>query len=114
MKDNLLILIKEKQTIAYLEKHIQNFPRTEKMLRDNIKQELYTLLKNTYRANIINNIDKFVLKQEILVNIKMIDFYLTEAFYKKLISEKMYKKLGEYFLEIFILVRAWIKSEEKK
>ena len=87
MNDKLLIITKIKKTIIYLDKIIINFPNKETVLRDNITKTLYKLLYLSYKANITQN--KYY-KQEILIQIKLIDFYLSISLDKKYISYKKY------------------------
>ena len=114
MKDNLLIATKVKKTILYLDKLLPNYPKTDLVLRDNIKNEMYLLLRNIYEVNISEKSERFQMKSKILVNIKMLDFYITTSYNKKIISHKIYVNLGTYFLEIYKMTMSWIKYEESR
>lgn len=111
MKDKLLIITNIKKTIIRLEKFMENFSRTESTLRDNLKKEAYELLKNAYIANTFKE-DRSNYQRQMLVNIKMIDFYITNAHQKKLISYKQYSTMGTHLLDLFLLTQGWIKSEK--
>ncbi len=113
MKDELLIITKVKKTILRFNKIVANFPRNEIILRDNIKSEMYSLLKNTYLAN--NFIEERKKYQNLmLVNIKMVDFYINEAHTSKYITDKQYISIGSHLLEIFKMIKGWVNIEKKK
>lgn len=112
MKDNLLIITKVKKTIMRLDKITDNFSRNEIVLRDNIRTTMYQLLETCYMANLIKE-KRYDYQKEVLVKIKMLDFYLNVACSKKLLTSKQLESIGEHLLETFILVQAWIKSENE-
>lgn len=74
-----------KKTILRLNKIVSNFPRNETVLRDEIKSEMYSLLKNAYLAN-NSEVDRRTYQNLMLVNIKMVDFYINESYTSKYIS----------------------------
>ena len=111
MQDKLLIAIKIKKTIEYIEKTTNNYPHSEIILKNKIIDTSYELLKITYKASIykeINNIN------DILINIKMLEYYITKSLKKKIINFKKYEIIGNYLLEINKMVNAWIINETKK
>lgn len=113
MKDELLIITKIKKTILRLNKIISNFPRNEIVLRDGVKSEMYSLLKNAYLAN--NSIDDRKMYQSLmLVNIKMVDFYMNESYKSKYISEKQYISISTHLIEIFKMIKGWVNIEKSK
>ncbi|MDD3187422.1 MAG: four helix bundle protein [Bacilli bacterium] len=114
MKDNLIIITRIKKTILKLEKIIENFSRTENVLKDNIKITMYEFLKNAYKANISKDSTRLNYQKEMIVNIKMLDFYINCSYNKKMISPKQYNLMGQNFLEIFSMIQAWVKSEKTK
>ncbi len=111
MKDKLLIIINIKKTALKLDKIIENFNRNELILRDNIKKEMYKLLRNAYKANIFIE-ERYQYQKEMLVSIKMLDFYLINAYHKKLISKKQITQYGDFLLQIYKLLQGWIKNEK--
>lgn len=110
MKDNLLIITRLKKTVTYLDKLLENFNRNENVLRDNIKKTMYQLLEDSYSANIYNKEEKINYQKQMLVHIKMLDFYIQLSYNKKMISSKQYTMIGNHLLDIYVLVQAWIKS----
>ena len=114
MKDNFLILTNIKKTIIRLETFLDNYRRTEKVLKDNIKIEMYSLLKDCYSANIFKDSDRLMYQKKLLVHIKMLDFYIYCSHHKKLISNKQYLSISNHLLDLFVLTQWWIKSEKNK
>ena len=113
MKDELLIITRIKKTILRLNKIVSNFPRNETVLRDEIKNEMYSLLKNAYLAN--NTVEERRTYQNLmLVNIKMVDFYINESYTSKYISEKQYISISSHLIEILKMIRGWVSIEKKK
>ncbi len=112
MKDNLLVITKIKKTIVRLDKITDNFSRNEVVLRDNIRLTMYQLLETSYMANLIKK-QRLFYQKEVLVKIKMLDFYLVLAHSKKLLTAKQLESISAHLLETFILVQAWIKSQHE-
>mgnify|MGYP001625498347 CR=1 FL=1 len=113
MKDELQIIINIKKTILKLDKIVENFNRNESVLRDHIKKEMYKLLKKSYMANLIKE-ERSLYQKEMLIHIKMLDFYLRNAYKKKLLSQKQLIQFGDHLLQIYKMLVGWIKSEKKK
>ena len=101
---------KNKKTIIYLDKIIINFPNKERVLKDNLIELLYDLLYLGYKANITGN--KYY-KQEILIKIKLIDFYLSISLDKKYISYKKYIQIVNHLIEITKMIQGWINEKSK-
>lgn len=112
MNDKLLVITKIKKTIIRLDKILENYNRNENVLRDNIKEKMYALLEHAYMANTFDRGERSLYQKKMLVDVKMIDFYLTTSYHKKLISPKQYTSIGDHLLETFILIQGWIKSEK--
>ena len=110
MKDNLLVITKIKKTIVRLDKITDS--RNEVVLRDNIRLTMYQLLETSYMANLIKK-QRLFYQKEVLVKIKMLDFYLVLAHSKKLLTAKQLESISAHLLETFILVQAWIKSQHE-
>ena len=111
MQDKLLICIKIKKTIQYVEKAVQNYPHMYLLLKTNILKSFYELLELSYRASLYKNIDSI---KEMVVKIKMIEYYLNVSCDKKLISFKKFENIGKYLLELNLMVNGFIKNEKNK
>lgn len=112
MQDKLIITTKIKKLIEYMDKILINYPTKEKELKINIINKLYELLELSYMANI--NIDTYNNKLKILVNIKMIDYYINISLNKKIINYKKYYNIGNMLLEITKMTYKWINNEESR
>ncbi len=108
--DKLLIITKIKKTIVYLDNIVDNFPLKETILRDNLKNSIYQLLEIAYRANINVDEKRLIHQKELLVKMKMLDFYIKISCDKKIINYKKYEKIGVHLLMITKLIQAWIKK----
>lgn len=111
MRDKLLIATKIKKTIIYIEKMLENYPHTENVLKNKIIDKSYDLLELTYRANIYH---ETCYMKEVLINIRMLEFYIKKSLDKKIINLKKYEVLGNHLLEINRMVNAWITNEKIK
>ncbi len=111
MQDKLIIATKTKKTIELIEKTIINFPHKERNLKNRLANTCYDLLENIYYANITKEINSM---KKIIVNIKMIDYFLKLSCNRELISLKKYEQIGNYLLEINKMVNIWIKNETSK
>lgn len=111
MSDKLIIAIKIKKTIEYVDKVLINYPKVEYVLRNNIINTFYILLENVYRSNIYKD-TKYM--KECIVNIKMIEYYIKISLDKKLLSYKKFENIGKYLLEINKMLNSWIMYEKSR
>ena len=108
MKDNLVLVNDLKKTILYLDKVIQNFPRTEKVLRDKINNTCYEVLELIYFSNLLDIDQRVIYQKRIISKIKMLDFYF------KISCDKKYMKVGNFLLNMIKQLYGWIKYEKTK
>ena len=111
MQDRLLIATKVKKTIEFIDKTVVNFPHQDVILKNRIIESGYELLETVYKANIHKDVS---IMKDVIVQIKMIDYYLKVSCDKKLVSFKKYETIGTYLLEINKMVRAWISFETQE
>ncbi len=111
MYDKLLISNKVKKTIDYIEKITKNYPKIEYVIKNNLIDSSYELLELTYKANIYQ--EKIYMK-EILVKLRMIEFFTKKSLDKKLINFKKFENIGNHLLEINNMVNSWILNEKIK
>lgn len=91
MNDKFILMGKEKALLIYLEQYVfHSLPKNEKVLRDNITNEIYEMIKNTARVSINkgNIRNKYI--NDIKVNIIMLDMYLGMLNSKKYIINKRF------------------------
>ena len=65
----------------------------------------------TYKANIYK--ESYYMKN-IMVDIRMLEFYIKKSLDKKIISFRKYEVLGNHFLEINKMVNSWLLNEKVK
>jgi len=109
--DNLVLARITRKTIRYIEKNTENFPKEYSVLKNKIIDSCYSILENIYRANILQDIND---KKEIVVNIRMLNFYLEESLNKELISKKKFENYANYLIQIDKMTRSWFKYEESR
>lgn len=108
-KEKLIIASTARKTIKYIENTVSNFPNEYYVLRNRIIDSCYSILEYIYRANVFQDIND---KKEIIVKIRMLNYYLEESFNKDLISSKKYYNYGKYLLELDNMTRSWINIEK--
>ncbi len=111
MEDNLLIARSVRKTINYIEKNIYSIPNEYKVLRDRIINSCYDILENVYRANVDQNV---IYKQEALVQMKMLNYYLKQALDKELITQKKFLSYGRHLTEIHNMIISWCSYEKSQ
>ena len=95
-------------TIKYIESTVSNFPNEYYVLKNRIIDSCYSILEHIYRANVFQEVDD---KKEIIVKIRMLNYYLEEALNNNLINNKKFNNYGKYLLEIDNMTRSWINYE---
>ena len=112
MKTNFKILDKSYKTINYINKVLIDYPKKEVVLKNNIEQTCYELIKNSYSYNINDSIrikDKNL--KDLLISISMLNFHINISHDKKVISEKKYIVIGNFLSEIIAMTKALRKKE---
>lgn len=111
MEDKLIIAKNVRKTINYVEKNIYNFPNNYNVLKTRILNSCYNILENVYRANIDQDKKD---KKEIIVEIKMLNYYLKQSLDKELISKKKFLSYAKHLEEIHNMVYSWYDYETSK
>ena len=111
MQDKLLISRKIKKTIEYVKKAVDNYPHGYVTLKNKIMDSFFELLEYSYRANLFKDSKDM---KEMLVKIKMIEYYIKISYDYKLINIKKFENVGKYLLEINKMINSWVKSETSK
>lgn len=111
MRDKLLIANKVKKTIIYIEKMTENYPHSERILKNKMIDKAYDLLELTYKSNVYHDVNCM---KDILVNLRMLEFYTKKSLDKQIINFKKYEVLGNHLLEINKMVNSWIINEKSK
>lgn len=107
------ILNKCYKTIEYFNKPLNNYPKSEIILKQNIEKTLYELIEYlfSYNINVTCRIKEKYLK-DFLIKLSMLDFYTRLSYFKKCISKRQFEVLGRKYLEIRKMVYALINNEK--
>ena len=108
------VILRLKKTIIYIDKILDNYPKTELSLKNMISKTLYDILELSYMTYYHSNKDDINYLKSILAKLKMIDFYVKISFDKGLISRKKVSNIGVNLRDITNMYYAWLKSYEKK
>lgn len=111
MQDKFIIAFKVKKTIEYVKKTVDNYPHKYLTLKNNIMDSFYTLLRLSYKASIYKDIN---IMKDIIVEIKMIEYFVSVSCNYELISYKKFNNIGKYLLEITAMIKSWIKNETNR
>mgnify|MGYP003298861183 CR=1 FL=1 len=95
--EKLIIARRARQTLNYIVKNTENFLTKYSVLKNNIISESYSMLRNIYKANILQDIND---KKEIIVNIEMLNYYLDEALRREVLTKKKFLNYSKYLYEV--------------
>lgn len=100
-----------KKLIIDLNTLLENIPRKDLYNRDRIRDDATKILKYIYHANLIKDKTRRREYQEkIIVNIRLLDFYLERAYILKYISQKQLYIYSRKLEVISKMVYGWVKS----
>ena len=111
MQDKLLISARMKKTIEYVSKAVKNYPHEYVPLRNKMMNTFLELLEHSYRANLFKEEDDM---KEMLVKIKMIEYYTKISYDYELINIKKFENIGKHLLEINKMINSWVKNETNR
>lgn len=110
----LLIITNIKKTYIFFDKLLINFPTRELEIKQKIKELIYELLEFAYKANNEERNDRrLYFQSEMITKIKLLDFMINISYDKKAITKKQMLSIGKHLTNINILIKAWMKSDEK-
>lgn len=110
--EQLELINEYKKTMRYIEKTIGSFPKSERILKDRMIDNLYEILELIYMSNIIG--ERNIYQSKIIAKLKMLDFYLSQSLEKNYINYDKYNKCGNYLIKIVNLTEAWMISTYEK
>ncbi len=113
MNSNYALLNKSKLTIIYINKQLVNFPKSERVLKDNIEKNMYEIIELIY-FYYLNDIKRIKLKylKDLIVKLSMLDFYINMAFCKRIISKKRLESISNFIIEIRKIAYGIIRSDK--
>ena len=108
------VILRLKKTIVYIDKILDNYPKTEISLKSMISKTLYDILELSYMTYYHSDKRDTEYLKSILAKLKMVDFYVKVSFDKNLISRKKVSNIGVNLRDITNMYYAWLKSYEKE
>lgn len=100
-----------RELIIYLENMLENFPKKDMEISRSIKQESYEMLKLAYSANITSDLERRKRDlEQIIVRVKLLDFFVNLSYDKKIINQKKYLKVGTRLDDIIKYVTGWLNA----
>lgn len=109
------LLVKSKILLKYLENNILiNIPKVYNSYRMGIENNVVNLNENIIRANINEGNIKSKYQKEILVNIGMIDLYLSILLDLDIINKKKFMVIVRMLNEIRKMCIGWMNNEKNK
>ena len=92
MNSNFALLNNTKKTIAYINKQLINYPKSEVVLKQNIEKNMYELIELIFSYS-INDIERIKIKylKDLIIKLSMLDFYIATSFEKRIISKKKFE-----------------------
>lgn len=109
------LLFKTKYLLRYLEENILiNIPKIHNCYRVGIEENVIDLNKNIIRANINEGNIRNKYQKEVLVNVAMIDLYLSILLELDIVNKKKFMTITRLLNEIKKMCTSWINNEKIK
>ncbi len=100
-----------REIIIYLDNMLENFPKKDIEISREIKEESYEMLKLAYLANITTDLkERQKNLEQIIVRIKLLDFFINISYDKKIINQKKYLKVGQKLDDIVKYSTGWLNA----
>lgn len=112
--NDFIILNKIKWLLMYSDKYVFNaFAKVHTSIKIKLQDNLYNLLENCIRANVNKGNIRSKYQNEMLVNVMLLDFYIGDAFDKKIIKKNRFNSFVNAINEIRKMTISWSNNEEK-
>ena len=103
-----------REEICYLDTMLECFPKKDLEISRAIKEQSYEMLKLSYYANVTSDLKlRQANLEQIIVNIKLLDFFVNLCYDKKIITQKKYFRIGQKLDEITKYVIGWLNTTIK-
>ncbi len=114
MNSNFALLNNTKKTIAYINKQLINYPKSEVVLKQNIEKNMYELIELIFSYS-INDVERIKVKflKDIIIKLSMLDFYIATSFEKRVISKKRFESISLFIVEIRKITYGLVRNETK-
>ncbi len=114
MNSNFALLNNSKKTIAFINKQLINYPKSEVVLKNNIEKDMYEIIELIFSYS-ISDIERIKLKylKDLIIKLSMLDFYVATSFDKRIISKKKFESTAMYIVEIRKIAYGLVKNVSK-
>lgn len=114
MNSNFALLNNSKKTIAYINKQLINYPKSEVVLKQNIEKNMYEIIELIFSYS-ISDIERIKIKylKDLIIKLSMLDFYIATSFEKRIISKKRFESTAMYIIEIRKIAYGLVKNAVK-
>lgn len=114
MNSNFALLNNSKKTIAYINKQLVNYPKTEKVLKENIEKNMYEIIELIFSYS-ISDIERIKIKflKDLIIKLSMLDFYIATSFEKRIISKKKFESTAMFIVEIRKIAYGLVRNVTK-
>ncbi len=114
MNSNFSLLNNTKKTIAFINKQLINYPKSEAVLKENIERNMYELIELIFSYS-INDIERIKIKflKDLIIKLSMLDFYIATSFEKRIISKKKFESTSMFIVEIRKIAYGLVRNETK-
>lgn len=112
MNSNFALLNNSKKTIAYINKQLINYPKSEMILKQNIEKNMYEIIELIFSYS-ISDVLRIKLKylKDLIIKLSMLDFYIATSFEKRIISKKKFESTAMYIVEIRKIAYGLVRNE---
>ncbi len=114
MNSNFSLLNNSKKTIAYINKQLINYPKSEMVLKQNMEKNMYEIIELIFSYS-ISDVERIKLKylKDLIIKLSMLDFYVATSFEKRIISKKKFESTAMYIVEIRKIAYGLVQNEAK-
>lgn len=114
MNSNFSLLNNSKKTIAYINKQLINFPKSEMVLKQNMEKNMYEIIELIFSYS-ISDVERIKIKylKDLIIKLSMLDFYVATSFEKRIISKKKFESTAMYIVEIRKIAYGLVRNEVK-
>ena len=114
MNSNFALLNNTKKTIAFINKQLINYPKSEVVLKQNIEKNMYELIELIFSYS-INDVERIKIKflKDLIIKLSMLDFYIATSFEKRIISKKKFESTSMFIIEIRKIAYGLVRNETK-
>ena len=114
MNSNFTLLNNTKKTIAFINKQLVNYPKSEVVLKQNIEKNMYEIIELIFSYS-INDVERIKIKflKDLIIKLCMLDFYIATSFEKRIISKKKFESTSMFIVEIRKIAYGLVRNETR-